>query len=131
MSKYVRSADFVREARLRFDSLQNEGFRASERGEYWVSYEYDELHVDVIYDDRDGRVSTGIGCVVVDRRAHASVSCLYVASGLGPAQDIRAIARNANALAAVLDSQRAALRRLLPLITGPDAADLLLRCHGR
>ncbi len=131
MSKYVRSADFLREARLRFDSLRSEGFRASEPADYWLLYEYDDLEIDVLYDDRDGRVSTEVISIVGDRKPHASLSCLYVASGLGPAQDISDIARNANALAAVLDSQRAALQRLLPVLTGPDAADLLLRCHGR
>src|SRR5689334_14955696 len=120
MSKYVRSADFVREVPARFDSLHNDGFRASERGEFWVSYEYDDLEISVMYDDRDGRVSTGIGSVAGDRRPHASLSCLYVTNGLGPAQDIRDIARSAKSLAAVLDSQRAALQRLLPVVTGPD-----------
>jgi hypothetical protein len=129
--KYLRSAEFVREARLRFDSLRSEGFRVSEPADYWVSYEYDDLVIDVIYDDRDGRVTTGIQSVVADRKPAATLSCLYGTSGLGPAQDIRDIARNANALLGVLDSQRSALHRLLPVITGPDGPDLLLRCHGR
>jgi hypothetical protein len=131
VSKYLRSEDFVREARLRFDTLRTEGFRPRERSEYWVSYEDDDLVVDVMYDDRDGRVSTSFGPVVGDRRPHAGLSCLYVMSGLGAAQDIRDLARNASSLAAVLDSQRSALHRLLPVITGPDGPDLLLHCQGR
>jgi hypothetical protein len=131
VSKYLRSSDFARETRRRFDSLRSEGFRPSERAPYWVCYEYDDLTIDVMYDDRNGRVSTSIQSIVGDRRPHASLSCLYVTKGLGPAQDIREIARSMKALGAALDSQRAAIQSLLPVVTGPDGADLVLRCHGR
>jgi hypothetical protein len=131
VSKYLWSADFVREARLRFVTLRTVGFRPWERCEFWVSFEDVDLVVDVLYVVRVGRVSTSVGSVVGDRRLHAGLSCLFVTSGQGPAQDIRDIARNANAFGAVLDSQRSALQRLFPVITGPDGPDLLLRCHGR
>lgn len=61
------------------------------------------------------------------RNPHAGLPYLYVTAKLGPAQDMREIARSPKHLGAVLDAHAAALRRVLPVV---DGLDLLLRCYG-
>ena len=68
--------------------------------------------------------------VVGERNPRANLICLYVEAGLGPAQEIREVARSAKLLGPVLESQALALRALLPELRGPRAVDLLLGCHG-
>jgi hypothetical protein len=63
--------------------------------------------------------------------AHASLTCLFVVAKLGPAQQIKQIARPRKRLPIVLDSQADAIQALLPVLAGPERERLLLECHGR
>lgn len=131
MAKYVKSADFLAEARGHFQFLRDADFLGPEAGEYGLSYSSGLLGVEVLYDDRDGRILTIVRSSVGNRNPRAGLPCLYVSAKLGPAQDIREIARSRKALADVLETHAAALRKLLPIVEGADGANLLLNCHGR
>lgn len=131
MSRYVKSPDFLNEARSRFDFLRRSNFLGPEEGDYWLAYRSDLLGVEVHYDDRDGRVVTIVRSSVGDRNLRAGLQCLYVSAKIGPAQDIRDIARSAKTLGAVLQSHAAALGKVLPIVGGPEGSTHLLRCHGR
>lgn len=131
MPKYVKQAEFLEEAKNRFEFLRERDFLGPEEGDYWLSFSSGALGVEVLYDDRDGRVLTIVRSSVGDRNPRAGLQCLYVSAALGPAQDIREIARSPKVLGPVLESHAAALKRVLPVLEGPGGADLLLRCHGR
>jgi hypothetical protein len=123
-------ADFLAEGARRFDFLLGEAFVPHATGGHRLLYSSATFTVEVLYDDRDGRVSTLIDANVGERNPRANLICLYVAAGLGAAQDVREIARSAKLLGPVLESQAAALQVLLQELTGPRGADLLLKCHG-
>jgi hypothetical protein len=131
MAKYINSAEFLAEARDRFQFLCHADFLGPEEGEYVLSYSAGLLGIELHYDDRDGRILTIVRSSVGDRNARAGLQCLYVSASLGVAQDIRDIARSRKAPKGVLETHAAALRKLLPILGGADAADLLLRCHGQ
>jgi hypothetical protein len=129
--KYIKQADFVAETKSRFEFLRERDFLGPEAGDYWLSYSSGVLGIEIHYDDSDGRVLTIIRSSIGDRNPRAGLQCLYVSATLGPAQDIREIARSSKALGPVLESHAAALKRVLPVLEGPGGADLLLKCHGR
>jgi hypothetical protein len=130
MSKYIRAKDFSAEAVRRFDFLVGEGFVPLSSDGHRLLFSSAAFAVEVLYDDRDGRVLTLIDAHVGERNPRANLICLYVEAGLGPAQAIREIARSTRLLGSVLESHAVALRALLPELNGPRAADLLLECHG-
>lgn len=127
----VRSNVFVAEARERYAFLLEGGFIGPEETEYTVYYGSGRLGVGAYYDDHDGRVLTLIDGQTDGRTARAGLSCLYVSAGLGPAQDIRQIARSEKALGKVIDSHVRALRQIIPLLEGSQGVPLLKTCHGR
>ena len=130
MAKYIQATDFLAEAASRFDFLVREGFVPHSGDGHRLLYSSAPFAVEVLYDDCDGRVLTLIDAHVGERNPRANVICLYVEAGLGPAQDIREIARSPKLLSPVLESHALALRALLPELNGPRAANLLLECHG-
>ena len=131
MPKYIDANDFLAEAAREFDFLITEGFAPRSGDGHRMLYSSGAFAVEVLYDDRDGRVITLVDAYVGERNPRAGLICLYVEAGLGPAQRIREIARSRRTLRPVLQSQAAALRQLLPELTGARASDLLLKCHGR
>lgn len=131
MRRYLKEDQFNQEAQTAFGFLCDHGFFGPELLDDAISFSSGDLGVDVIYDDRDGRVLTIVRAFLSDRNPRAGLACLYVAAGLGPAQDLRDIARTNKQLAGALESQAAALQRLLPVLDGPGRGPLLLGCHGR
>ena len=131
MPKYIKQVEFLQEAKSRFDFLRERDFLGPEEGDYWLSYSSGTLGVEVLYDDRDGRVLTVVRSSIGDRNPRAGLQCLYVTATLGPAQDIREIARSFKDLGPVLESHAAALEKVLTVIDGPGGFDLLVKCHGR
>jgi len=129
--KYLKEGEFNREAERAFAFVRDFGFFGPERGEDRVAFSSGQLGVEVMYDDRDGRVITIVRAYLAERNPRAGLGCLYVQAGLGPQQDVRDIARSAKQLPASLESQATAFRKLLPALSGADGPDLLLRCHGR
>jgi hypothetical protein len=89
------------------------------------------LVVTALYDEGDGWVITLVQAAVGDRMPIASLTCLYVAAGLGPAQHIRDIARTARLLPSVLATHADALTRLLPVLATDRRPALLLECNGQ
>jgi hypothetical protein len=132
VAKYFRSETFVARAREHFDFLvTHHGFDAPRFERYAVVYTRPAVTIEVLYDSRDGRVITQIDGVVSSGTARASLDCLYAESGLGPAQDVRDIARSGHSLEVALISQAQALDRLLPVLSGSRGRALLDLCHGR
>jgi hypothetical protein len=127
----VKPEQFAAEAKKYFAFLADEGFVGPSGDDDLLLYSDGRFGVYVVYDARDGRVTTVIEASVGQRNVHASLSCLYVESGLGPAQRIRDIARSSHSLEKALASQASALRVLLPVLERPHAASVLLECHGR
>lgn len=130
MAKYVDSSVFLAAAAVEFDFLLGEGFVAGASEGYRRLYVSAAFSVEVMYDDRDGRVITIVDAHVGQRNPRAGLTCLFVEAGHGPAQRIREIARSPKQISPVLLSQATALRDLLPELTGPPAPALLLKCHG-
>jgi hypothetical protein len=131
MAKYIDTDDFVTDAAREFDFLISRGFVPGSSGDHRLLYASGDFAIEVLYDDRDGRVVTLVAAHVGDRNPRASLICLFVEAGLGPAQSVREICRTRKMLRPVLRSQAAALRDLLPKLTGPHAENLLLECNGR
>lgn len=61
----------------------------------------------------------------------ASLGRLYVACGLGPAQDVPETAGSGHALRKRITQHSTALQLVLPRLSGPPAASLFARCSGR
>ena len=131
LRKFLKAGQFNEQAEQSFAFVRDLGFFGPERREDWISFSSGDLGVEVIYDDRDGRVLTIVRAFFAERSPRAGLGCLYVSSGLGPQQNIRDIARSEKQLKASLESQAEAFRKVLPVLSGPDGPDLLLRCHGR
>jgi hypothetical protein len=127
----VSATEFVREAQEHFGVLVDEGFVSTSDDEYRCLFSGPEFAVEVLFDDRDGRTVVIVDAFVGERNVRASLQCLYVEAGLGPAQDMAEIARSRKAVSATLNSQAAALQRLLPVLSSPDAKEHLFACHGR
>ena len=130
MPKYIETTEFLTEAARRFEFLVGEGFVQHSSEGHRLLYSSAAFAVEVLFDDRDGRVLTLIDGQVGERNPRANLICLFVEAGLGPAQSIKEIARSTRLLGPVLESQAVALRALLPELNGPRAAGLLLECHG-
>lgn len=121
---------FEREAQRHFDFLVEQGFATAQTEGHRRSYTSSRVGVEVLYDARDGRVITVIDAFVGDRNPRASLVCLYVAAGLGPAQDVKEIVRSEKRVGPALESHAAALRAVLPHLDGPSGGSLLIECHG-
>jgi len=61
----------------------------------------------------------------------ASLDCLYVACGLGPAQDVPTGAGASHVIIKRIKQHAIALGAVLPYLDGPHAGDLFRRCQGR
>jgi hypothetical protein len=127
----LRPEQFSDAARRYFNFLSDHGFVESRVDGFRLLCASSELAVEVLYDDRDRHVFTVVDAFVGKRNPRAELSCLYVEAGLGPAQRIHSVARSQRLLERALASQAAALRELLPTLTGSGGSELLLRCHGR
>jgi hypothetical protein len=123
--------DFSEAARRHFEPLSDQGFVAASVEGYRLAWTSGELAIEVLYDERDRQVLTVVDGFVGERNPRAGLSCLYVESGLGPAQKIHSVARSQRLLERALASQAEALQELLPILTGPRGHALLLSCHGR
>jgi hypothetical protein len=129
--RYVDSATFVAAAAEAFSFLTVTGFVEFQEKDFSVGYASAPLTIRVLYDPFDGRVITKLEVPIGSRDIRASLNCVYVEAGLGPAQHIRDIARSRKTLPAVLDTQVAALQRVLPLLNQPARQSILTACHGR
>lgn len=132
VAKYVKPETFVREACEHFAFLVGvHGFVGPVVDDYRLLYTSASFSVEVHYDDRDGRVITIVDATVGRRNPRAGLQCLYVESGLGPAQRVRDIARSERSLKSALESQASALDTLVPVLGGDKGPTLLLACNGR
>ena len=82
-------------------------------------------------DWREGRVYVGLSTVGGELTYRSTIQCLYVESKLGPAQSISSTARTSHTLSLALESNAAALRKLLPRLNKEDRNSLFALCHGR
>jgi hypothetical protein len=114
--------------------LDERGFLGPERLEDGVAYHRPDLHVSVTF--WAWKNETGFETTVWDetdsqgQRHRASLSCLYVACGLGPPQAVPSQGTSGYVIAKRIGQHSDALRRVMPYLDGPDAASLFRRCHG-
>jgi len=95
-----------------------------------ISFQSPNCSVEIGLAPRDGL------CVVIsaddrDRHPRASLTCLYVEGGLGPAQDIKCAARTPHTLGKSVDSNAVALKKFMSRFEQEQIEALLLQCHGR
>jgi hypothetical protein len=123
---------FKDEVKQRFHFLvEQEGFLGPEEGEGEITYHAPSLAIRVALDQRDRNVLTLINGEIDGFTARTELSCLYRRAGLGPAQDVVWSAGTLHALVKALDSQVAAVRKILPVLRGEEAPKLLRECHGK
>ncbi|MFS8098595.1 hypothetical protein LFM09_15800 [Lentzea alba] len=122
---------FEDEVRQRFGFLvDQEGFLGPEVRPGGFAYHAPNCTVSVLLDERHRQALTYVGGEVDGYTASARLSCLYATAGLGPAQHVVWSAGTTHALVKALDSQVAALRKLLPVLKGEQRTKLLDECHG-
>ena len=131
MTKYFSTADFVALAEVSWAFLTDDGFGQPEVQGRRLVYRSDDLTVEALFDDRDGRIEMRVGGAVGERRPRAGLSCLYTTARIGPAQEIADIGRTERQLRLALESHATALRAVLPHLRGPRRDELLISCHGR
>jgi hypothetical protein len=110
------------------------GFDGPERTGAGIAYHRPDLHVTVELWAWKHEAGFSTGVVGVDpggARHSAELDCLYVACGLGPLQHVPGNAGGGHTIAKRVAQHAAALRRVLPHLTGPGGHDLLRRCQGR
>jgi hypothetical protein len=101
---------------------------AEEPGRFaWASA---DLGVEVGYDPHERRVVTVLDAFIGDRHARASLPCLYVETGCGPAQDVHENALSTQTAKRAIDAQGRALEAVLTFVE-QQGLDVFLRCHGR
>lgn len=115
-----------------FEFLVGEaGFVGPEYHTAGVTFHSPGFAIEVLYDGRENYVVTFVAGMVGDRLVRAELSCLYVESGLGPAQRVPWAGRTTHAVTKSVAAQAVATRALLPILAGPERDALLLRCHAR
>ncbi|NKE58349.1 hypothetical protein FXN61_16565 [Lentzea sp. PSKA42] len=123
---------FGSEVKQRFRFLvDQEGFLGPEEHDGEIAYHAPNLVIRVALDQRDRYVLTLVNGEVDGFTARAELSCLYIGAGLGPVQDVVWSAGTLHAMVKALDSQAAAVRKILPVLKGEGAGKLLRECHGK
>jgi hypothetical protein len=124
----MREKEFFPRVRLHFDYLTDEfGFEHENSSEWRVHYSSPNLHVAVWYFPPDRATITQVWVPPNEPPPSVDLGSVYVAAGLGPAQDVRTSAQTMHAMNKSLKSQADALRAVIPLLRGPDSADLIHR----
>jgi len=95
-----------------------------------ISFESPDLAIAIGLDRHDG-IRVNFQANSGERKYRASINCLYVASGLGPAQSVKSTARTRHTLQQSLQSNASALRELLPRLRADNRDSLFAACHGR
>jgi hypothetical protein len=125
--KFIIHRKFSEAVEDAFGFLPGLGFSPPLIRAHRVVYEGRRYSISLAFNEHDGTLDTTINWT----QLHASLSCLFVEAGLGPAQSVRHAGRTPRSLTLAVESQAAALRRLLPMLDRPDGEQLLARCHGR
>lgn len=108
-------------------------FDGPERTEDGIAYHRPDMHIDVGTWAWKHEASFDTGIRRVDRRTGEQTSAdlgdLYVAAGLGPAQHVPGNVGGGRTVVKRIAQHATALRRLMPYLTGPTAAELFCRCR--
>jgi hypothetical protein len=124
----MREKEFFPQVRLHFDYLVDEfDFEHESSSEWRVHYSSVNLHVAVWYLPPDRATITQVWIPPHEPPPSVDLDDVYVAAGLGPAQDVRTSAQTRHAMNESLRSQADALRAVIPLLRGPDSTDLIRR----
>ncbi|MGC5051731.1 hypothetical protein ACLQ2S_09810 [Micromonospora sp. DT48] len=110
--------------------LSEPGFTGPEVTEDAIFFHSPGLSVEILQGRHFKEVNTMVCGTVAGLSLRARVTCLYVSSGVGPAQDVSTGALTNHALQKSLRSQAEALRRVLPYLTGSSRDEMLRDCHG-
>lgn len=122
-----------RESREHFAFLVGEGgFTGPQEIENGLAYDRSGICIKVRYfGPREPEVVTTVVVPTAGYGAQwASLDCLYVAFGGGPAQHVPGSAANLKTVTKRVHQQATALRKILPDVLGPNLADAVLRCRG-
>ncbi|WP_410809060.1 hypothetical protein [Micromonospora sp. 067-2] len=92
-----------------------------------IEYRGDRLTYDWMLDPREGDLSVGVRLVVAEGTLRTFVQDLVVGGGLGVAQDLHRNARTWRGIQKAIASHTAWLERLHPVLSGPDARQLMDR----
>jgi hypothetical protein len=122
--------DFQAEVPLAFGFLADHGYEALAEGSGRFAWTSAELGVEVGFDVHEKRVVTVLDAFLGKQRARASLVCVYVETGCGPAQDGHETALSSHTLRRAVASQGRALAAALAALAGADL-DVIASCHGR
>jgi hypothetical protein len=118
------------EAAFRF-LVAEYGFFGPEVHDQGLTYYSPIVSIEIVYDERAQDVEALACRQVGDRYIRARVSCLIVEAQLGPAQEVKTVARTTHGLDVALASQATAVRHLLAPLAGPEGDALLRSCRAR
>jgi hypothetical protein len=119
-----------------FDFLgERWGFAGPERTGQGVAFHRLGLHVliELVAWKHEAEFVTTLSLTDPDgRERRASLACLYLACGLGAAQDVPASAGTSrHTIVRRIGQHAAALGHVMPYLEGPGAAELFRRCERR
>lgn len=108
-------------------------FVGPERTDDGIAYHRPDLHVEVVIWawKNEAGIDTGLRWIdpTTGEQHVAGLDHLYVECGLGPAQHVPGNVGGGHTIAKRVTQHAQALRRLMPHLTGPAAADLFHRCR--
>lgn len=131
MSRRKRDEVFKESVQEAFSFLLDEGFFGPEFHEFGAYFYSPSISFEVMFDLKHRDVITLARATIDDRDVQAELSCLYVESGIGPAQDVGRASRTSYAVRKSIFEQAEATRRVLPKLKGESRDKLLLACVGR
>jgi hypothetical protein len=109
-------------------------FLGPERTESGIAFHRPDLHIDIEIWEYKNEAGIGTGVRRVDPRTGdqqgAALDRLYVECGLGPPQHVPENLGGGHTLIKRLSQHAAALRLLMPHLTGPGATELFRRCRS-
>ena len=113
--------------------VQQWGFDGPEHAEDGIAYHHPDMHIELAIWawKNEAGLTTGIRRRnrATGAMEEAGLECLYLAAGLGPAQDVPENVGGGRSIAKRVAQQARAVQRLLPLLNRPGGEELMSRCR--
>jgi hypothetical protein len=114
--------------------VKNWDFVGPERTDSGIAFHRPDLHVamEIWAWKNEAGIDTGLRWKNPDtgEEHRAGLDCLYVACGLGPAQHVPGTVGGGHTIVKRVAQHADALRRLMPYLAAPAAADLFHQCRS-